>query len=191
MKRELKKFNNLVESLTKIPSIGKKSAIRMAYHMVAVDGFNAMKIAHCIEDAVSSLKKCLYCNGISENEICDICVDSDRDDLTLCIVASAKDILTLEDNGVFDGKYYVLDSITNIDLTHLKKVVEKNRVKEIIFALTPSISTDSIIFFIEDELKNFENIVFTKIAQGVPTGVSIENIDILSLSKAIKDRVRV
>ena len=191
MKRTLKKFDDLVDALSTLPSIGKKSAIRMAYHMVGIDNISAIKIAHCIEDAISSLKKCQFCNGISEDEICDICVDSSRDSSCLCIVGSAKDILTIEDNGIFNGKYFVLNSLKEPNLVTLKSVIDKNGIKEIIFALTPSLASDSVILYIESELSSFKELNFTKIAQGIPTGVSIENIDMLSLSKAIKDRVKV
>jgi len=148
MKKSLEKFNRLVQALEELPSIGKKSALRMAYFMVMRDNFSAIKIAHAIEDAVGSLKKCTSCGGMSEDELCAICSDQTRDATTLCIV------------------------------------------QEIIFAFTPSIANDSIILFIEDKFSQY-NITFTKIAQGVPTGVSLENIDILSLSKAIKNRVKV
>ncbi len=188
MKR-LEKFNNLVEAFESIPTIGRKSALRFAYHLVLNDTFLAMKLANSIESAVKSIKKCQVCGALSENEICEICLDEDRDSTKICIVENAKDIFILEENKLFNGKYFVLENLEKESIEKLKNMV-KNDTNEIIFALTPSLSNDAVILFIEDKLKKFD-IIFTKIAQGVPTGVHLENIDMLSLSKAIDSRVKI
>lgn len=185
----LDKFNKLVEALNSLPTIGKKSATRLAYHIVMKDSFVGIKIAHAIENAIGTLKKCSLCGGLSENEICHICCDEHRNKTTLCIVESAKDILLLEENNLFDGRYFVLESIKELNLTALQTVVQTG-VSDIIFALTPSIANDALMLYIEDKLSQY-CINYSKIAQGVPTGVSLENIDVLSLSRALTDRVKV
>jgi recombination protein RecR len=189
MNSSLEKFNRLVEALGELPSIGKKSATRLAYHMIMNDTFSGMKIAHAIEDALGSLKKCKECGGMSEDELCYICCDETRDTSLLCIVENAKDILLLEENGLFDGKYFVLESLEELSMSHLETIVQ-NGVSEVLFALTPSISNDAVMLYIEDKLGIYD-LNFSKIAQGVPTGVSLENIDLLSLTRALQDRVRV
>lgn len=189
MNNSLEKFNRLVDSLQELPTIGKKSATRLAYYMIMGDTFVGMRVSHAIEDALGSLKKCVDCGGMSEDEICYICSDEERDSTLLCIVENAKDILLLEENGLFDGKYFVLDSLEELSISHLEDMV-RNGVNEILFALTPSISNDAVILYIEDKLGSY-SINFTKIAQGVPTGVSLENIDLLSLTRALEGRVRV
>lgn len=189
MNNSLEKFNRLVEALGELPSIGKKSATRLAYHMIMNDTFVGMKIAHAIEDALGSLKKCQECGGMSEDELCYICCDETRDASLLCIVENAKDILLLEENGLFDGKYFVLDSLEELSMSHLETMVQ-NGVSEVLFALTPSIANDAVILYIEDKLGIYD-LNFSKIAQGVPTGVSLENIDLLSLTRALEDRVRI
>jgi len=148
-----------------------------------------MKLVNSIESAVKSIKKCQTCGGLSENEICEICLDEQRDDKKLCIVENAKDIFVLEENNLFDGRYFVLDNLEKESVESLKKRAKKN-VKEMIFALTPSLSNDAVILFIEDNLKDLD-IEFTKIAQGVPTGVHLENVDMLSLAKAMDLRVKI
>ena len=190
MNRSLEKFNRLVEALEQLPTIGKKSATRLAYHMVTQDSFGALRLSHAIEDAIHSIKRCRKCGAMSEDELCHICCDERRENALLCIVESAKDILLLEENGLFDGRYFVLESLDEINVLALLERVKEDEVKEIIFALTPSIQNDAVILYIEDKLADF-NLKFTKIAQGVPTGVSLENIDILSLSRALEDRVKV
>ncbi|WP_373035960.1 recombination mediator RecR [Sulfurimonas sp.] len=189
MRGSLDKFNRLVDALQELPTIGKKSATRLAYHMVIKESYVGMKISHAIEEALGSVKKCTICGGMSEDELCFICSDERRDATVLCIIENAKDILLLEENGLFDGKYFVLDSLEELSISHLLKIVESG-VNEVIFALTPSISNDAVILYIEDKLSEYK-INFSKIAQGVPTGVSLENIDILSLTRAMEDRVKV
>ena len=189
MNHSLEKFNRLVDALGELPTIGKKSATRLAYHMVMNDSFIGMKISHAIEDAVGSLKKCSACGGMSEDELCFICCDEARDPELLCIVENAKDILLLEENGLFDGRYFVLDSLDELSIDHLLALADRG-VREVLFAITPSISNDAVILYIEDKLRDYD-INFSKIAQGVPTGVSLENVDILSLTRALEDRVRV
>jgi len=187
--RSLQKFDRLVDALQELPTIGKKSATRLAYHMLMKDSFVGMKISNAIEEALGCLKKCRSCGGMSEDELCFICCDESRDETLLCIVENAKDILLLEENGLFDGKYFVLDSLEDLDISVLVDVVSDG-ISEIIFALTPSIANDAVILYIEDKLRDFD-INYTKIAQGVPTGVSLENVDLLSLTRALSDRVKV
>ena len=187
-KYRIEAFENLVEAFQSLPSIGKKSAIRLAYHAVMEDGFGAMKLAHALETGVNSIQKCRKCHNMSEDELCTICSDPYRDTTKLCIVQSAKDILTIEESGQFDGVYYVISEVSDMDESHLFAAVKG--VDEIIFAFPPSIATDTMILYIEDKLQG-RNIEFTKIAQGVPTGVELENIDVMSLSRALEARVKI
>ena len=126
---------------------------------------------------------------MSEDELCHICSDETRDGSILCIVENAKDILLLEENGLFEGRYFVLNSLEELSMMHLEDIV-KNGVEEVLFALTPSVANDAVMLYIEDKLSHYA-LNFSKIAQGVPTGVSLENIDLLSLTRALEDRVRV
>ena len=189
MNHSLDKFNRLVDALGELPTIGKKSATRLAYFMVMNDSFVGMKVANAIEDALGTLKKCSSCGGMSEDELCYICCDERRDDTVLCIVENAKDILLLEENGLFDGKYFVLEALDEETISNLMSIAQDG-VHEVLFAITPSIANDALILYIEDKLSPYD-INFSKIAQGVPTGVSLENIDLLSLTRALEDRVSV
>jgi recombination protein RecR len=184
---KIEAFENLVEAFQSLPSIGKKSAIRLAYHLVMEDGFNAMKLAHAIETGVNEVQRCRRCHNMSEDELCAICTDEQRDTSILCIVQSARDILTIEESGEFNGVYYVLSRVEDLDAFHLRNAVEN--VREVIFAFPPSIATDTMILYIEDKLEGL-GLEFSKIAQGVPTGVDLENIDTLSLSRAMEARVK-
>lgn len=190
MKNTLETFNNLVDVLGTLPTVGKKSALRFAYHLVLKDTFGAMKLANAIEQAVRVIRHCEECGGLSEHELCEICLDEDRDLGLLCIVESAKDIFILEENGAYEGGYFVLESLEEETLAHLEALVQKREVREVVFALTPGLSSDGIVLYVEERLKAYP-LTFTKIAQGVPTGVSLENVDMLSLSKALQSRTKV
>lgn len=190
MKLGLDKYYELVESFEALPTIGKKSAQRLAYHIIMNDNYCGIKIAHSIENAIKSIHRCIKCGCMSEHEICEICLDDTRSADVLCIVQSAKDIFTIEESKQFDGKYFVISELEQELLNKLIEFIQCNNTKEILFAITPSLSNDAFILFIEDRLEKYK-IRFSKIAQGVPTGVSLENVDILSLSKAIQSRVKV
>lgn len=185
---KIEAFENLVDAFSSLPSVGKKTAIRLAYHAVMEDGFAAMKLAHALETGVNTIQKCSKCHNMSEDELCSICSDPYRDTTKLCIVQSAKDILTIEESRQFAGVYYVVCEVRDLDEAHLFYAV--GGVEEVIFAFPPSIATDTMILYIEDKLKGLP-IHFTKIAQGVPTGVELENIDIVSLSRALESRVSI
>ncbi len=190
MKKGLEKFYDLVDAFESLPTIGKKSAQRLAYHIVMQDNYCGIKIAHSIENAIKSINKCVQCGCMSEHEICEICLDDMRDKSTVCIVQTAKDIFIIEESKQFNGVYFVIEELEAEVLEKLLSFVKTNSVSDILFAITPSLSNDAFILFIEDQLKNY-NLNFTKIAQGVPTGVSLENVDILSLAKAIESKVTV
>jgi len=185
---KIEPFENLVEAFNALPGIGKKSAIRLAYHVAMVDGFAGLKLAHAIEDGVNTIHQCARCHNMSQDELCAVCSDASRDRTKCCIVQSARDILSIEESGQYDGVYYVISRLEDMDEAHLLEATKG--VEEVIFAFPPSIATDTMILYIEEKLSD-RPLLFTRIAQGVPTGVELENIDMLSLSRAIESRVRV
>ncbi len=190
MKKGLEKFYDLVDAFESLPTIGKKSAQRLAYHIVMNDSYIGIKIAHSIENALKNIKKCIKCVSMSEHEICEVCLDETRHRTKVCIVQSAKDIFIIEESKQFDGLYFVMEELDPDSINRLLLFINENSISDILFAITPSLSNDAFILYIEDKLKDF-NINFTKIAQGVPTGVSLENVDILSLAKAIQSKVNI
>ncbi len=185
---ELESFYNLIEAFEKLPGVGKKSALRFAYFIVSDGKFEGLKLSHAIEEAISKIRSCSRCHNLSEDELCYICSDPSRDRSKVCMVNSVKDLLAIEESKEYDGLYYVIRDIEDLDISHLKEALKD--AKEVIFAFPPSIASDTMILYIESQLEDMD-ITFSKIAQGVPTGVSLDNIDTLSIAKAIEDRVRV
>ncbi|HEC1883830.1 TPA: recombination protein RecR [Campylobacter jejuni] len=191
MAKGLEKFNELVESFANLPTIGKKTAIRLAYHLCINNQIDGMKLAHNIENAIRFIKPCEQCGALSENELCEICSDGERNKNILCIVESPKDILTLEESQSYNGLYFVLDDLSEEKLEKLKQIILNLNISELIFALTHSINSDATIFFIEDKFKGLNNLTFSKIAQGIPSGVNLENVDLISLNKAMNFRTKI
>lgn len=182
------KFNELVESLCALPSIGKKTALRLAY-VLCKDKVLNLKLSASLDNALHFIKNCSCCGNLSENELCEICSDENRDKSLLCVVESAKDILILEESASFNGLYFVLENLEEKDIQKLIQMIEKFACKELIFALTHSINSEALIFFLEEKLKHLD-LKFSKIAQGIPSGVSLENVDLISLHKAMAYRIR-
>lgn len=186
----IEKFNELVESFSKLPTIGKKTAIRLAYHICTNNPLESMKLAHNIENALRFIKPCKQCGSLSENELCEICIDEERDKDILCVVQSPKDVLILEESKSYNGLYFVLDDLNDEKLSNLRQMILQLHSKELIFAFTHSLNSDAIIFFVEERLKDL-NLKFSKIAQGIPSGVNLENVDHISLHKAISYRTKI
>ncbi|GAB6073551.1 recombination mediator RecR [Nautilia lithotrophica] len=185
--KDLQSINRLIEAFEELPSIGKKSATRLALS-IAKDKFKALKLINAIEDVVANIKECEICGNFSEHEICDICADENRDK-TLAIVENSKDIMIIEESGSYHGYYFVLTHIDDEVIQKLREIIKDRKIQEVIFAFPPSVESEARSLYIEDKLKDLD-IEFTQIAQGVPTGVHFENVDVNSLAKAIKLRFK-
>lgn len=186
----LKAFYELIYAMEKLPSIGKKSAQKMAYALCMENKTLGLNIAHAIENATLMVRKCQKCFCLSESEICEICTESSRENGELCIVASPQDVLTIEDMGEFGGRYFVLGGeLEEIDFALLNSRIVTESIKEVIFALSPSLANEAVMLYVEDKIQNAVH--FSKIAQGVPTGIGLDSIDQLSLSRALSARVKV
>ena len=186
--KDLKSFYELIEILETIPGIGRKSATRLAIALIK-DKFKALKLINKIENAITLINECKICGNFTEHEICEIC-DNPLREKTIAIVENPKDILVIEKSRSYNGYYFVLSKIDEKSIQKLKKIIKEKNIKEVIFAFTPSIENEVKILILEDKLKDLK-INFSQIAQGVPTGVNLENIDINSLSKAIKLRFKI
>jgi recombination protein RecR len=185
--KDLNSLNRLIEAFEELPSIGKKSATRLAMSL-AKDKFKAMKLISAIEDVVTNIKECEMCGSFSEHEICEICDNPNRDK-TLAIVESAKDVMVIEESGSYNGYYYVLTHLDDENIQKIRDFITQKKIEEVIFAFPPSVESEARSLYLEDKLKDL-GVEFSQIAQGVPTGVHFENVDLNSLAKAIKLRFK-
>ncbi|MFM1514780.1 recombination mediator RecR [Helcococcus ovis] len=187
---------DLIENLRKLPSIGRKSAQRMALHIVNMEKESIESIIKSLENVKNNIKKCEICGNITENEVCDICSDNRRDDSVICVVEDVTNLLTIEKTNTYTGKYYVLNGLINpnylidtenINIDNLINYVNSGRIKEIIFAISPTVEGETTMLFIKELIKD-KNIKITRIASGIPVGGNLEYFDEITLSKALEDR---
>ncbi len=171
-----------------MPTIGKKSARKMAYTLAIENAPLGLQIAQAIHDCIATIEKCKVCGALSHGEICHICLDSTRKNGTLCIVSHPKDVFLIEDIGEFHGVYCVIEDYKHCDFTDLIQRIKDENIEEVIFAFMPSLESDIVVMFIQEKLADL-CLKFSKIAQGVPSNVSLDNIDHFSLARAFNARV--
>jgi len=198
-------MRKLVNELSKLPSVGEKSAIRLAYHLITGDQTTAFELANAIKSASEKIGFCKYCYALSESEICSICLDPSRVRDLLCVVEKPADLLALERSGTFDGIYHVLHGLwspmrgvdteqTKIDqlIIRVKEATDSvdslfPKVRELVLATSTTVEGDATALFIADAVKDYE-INVTRIAQGLPKGGELEYADELTLAHALGGR---
>jgi recombination protein RecR len=186
----------LTDEFNKLPGIGRKSAQRLAFYVVEMEGEDAQKLAKAIIEVKNSVKKCSICGNLTENEICGICDDEERDETLICVVEEARDIIAMERARSFKGKYHVLHGkisplngidADDLNLKSLILRVGKEEIKEVILALNPDLEGETTSAYITKLLKNFD-VKVTKLASGIPIGGNIEFADVATIARAIEGR---
>lgn len=191
-----KSLKNLIDCFKKLPSVGDKSAERMAFAAMNMDSEQIKLFAESLLNVKNNIKRCKLCNNLTETDLCEICSDSSRNNGILCVVDSPKNVILFEKIGSYFGKYHVLDGLISpldgitpedINIKNLFERVENENVKEIIIAVKPSIEGETTALYIS---KIFEDtpVIVSKIAHGVPLGTDMEYIDSLTLEMALEDR---
>lgn len=186
-----------VEELSKLPGIGKKTALRLILHLIKQDEQYALSLSHAIEDVRLKTHRCKICHNISDNEICSICADSNRNHKQICIVEDISSLISIENTGKYKGVYHVLEGkispMENIGpekltINSLLQRIENDNPEEIIFALGTTLEADVTTMFIYDMLKGYDNLKISTIARGVSFGDDLEDTDVITLGKSIELR---
>ena len=187
---------NLIECLKKLSGIGEKTAERLALSILNLDDDIIKVFEQSLKDAKTKIRRCKICNNLAEDELCNICSDKTRDKKTICVVENIKNIIAIEKTNCYHGVYHVLDGLISpldgknpddINIKSLFDRVDNDEVLEIIFALTPSVESETTSLYISKKLEN-KNIKISKIAHGVPLGADMEYIDGLTLEMALENR---
>lgn len=189
-------LEKLVEQFRKMPSVGKKTAQRMAFHVLDLSDDEAKEFADAILEAHERIHRCSLCHNLTENELCPICDSPVRDHTTVCVVEDPRDVMALERTREYKGVYHVLhgvispmNGITPDKLT-IKSLVERaasGEVKEFIMATNPTIEGDTTAMYINKLIKNFD-VKVTRLAYGIPVGADIEYADDVTLMRALEGR---
>lgn len=188
-------IEKLVNILSSLPTIGKKTAQRLSYHLVKADKEFLENFANTLLELKNKVKLCKICYNYSDEEVCPICSSDKRKHNVICVVEQPTDVLAIEKTNEFNGVYHVLhgvisplDGISANDIK-IKELIQRIKdVDEVILALNPSIEGETTSQYIAKLLRPFE-IKVTRIASGVPMGSSLEFTDELTLSRALHSRV--
>ncbi len=189
----------LIENLSKLPGIGRKSASRIAYYILKTDRSFADVLADNLKDVKNKIRTCSICGNYTETDPCNICTDQGRDRHSICVVETPKDILTIEATNEYHGLYHVLSgALSPIDgigpkdlkIKELIRRVSEHDIKEIIIATNPTIEGETTAQYIAEILKNLKGtgIILTRLALGIPVGGDLEYTDRLTLARAIQGR---
>jgi recombination protein RecR len=189
----------LVQNLKKLPGIGSKSAQRLAMYLISMEKEKALELSESIRKTVESYTNCSVCNMLTETDPCLFCADTNRTDNVLCVVENTQDIYLIENTHEYRGKYFVLGNLLSpldgigpkdINFPKLLKLVETNKISELILALNPSAEGESTISFLASKFEGHQ-LKITRLSTGLPFGGDIEYTSSLTLGNALKRRYSV
>jgi len=186
-----------VEEISKLPGIGKKSALRLALHLLKRPEAQSLQLAHAVVQLRTETKYCPQCHMISDGDLCGICSSHKRDESIICVVEDLRDVLAIENTGQFMGLYHVLGGIISplsgispgdLTIETLVARVASGKVAEVILGLSPTMEGDTTAFYLTKKLKEFP-VKLSTIARGIPIGGDLEYTDEITLGRSIVGRV--
>jgi recombination protein RecR len=186
---------NLVVQLTKLPGIGRRTAQRLAFHILSARPEEALELAKAIEEVKARVRFCRECGNLTEEELCEICADARRDRSVICVVEQPVDVVSLERTHEFRGLYHVLggalsplDGVEPSDLRigGLLHRIEQGGVEEVVLATNPTMTGEATAAYIADRLR--DRVRVTRLASGLPVGGDLEYADEVTLGRALAGR---
>lgn len=197
MKFSSKTLENAVEALASLPSVGRKSALRLALHLIKDTTSKSTKIATALVDLENNINYCQICYNISDENTCEICKEPHRNKAIICVVESVRDVMAIEETTQFNGLYHVLGGVispmdgvgpSDLNIEALKLRVEHGNPNELIMAISPTIEGDTTIYYLSKMMDPY-NVEISTIARGVSFGGELEYADELTLGRSIISRV--
>jgi recombination protein RecR len=197
MEYSSKLLENAVNEITQLPGIGKRTALRLALHLLKQPKENTSLLTQSLNDLREHINFCSSCHNLSDVPLCEICSNPARDDTLLCVVEDIRDVIAIENTGQFRGYYHVLGGIISpidgvgpqdLNLDSLEQKVKAGKVKEIIFALSATMEADTTNFYIYKILAPHD-VKTSAIARGIPVGDELEYTDEVTLGRSILKRV--
>lgn len=187
-------FTKLVGELKKLPGVGEKTALRLAFHLLKTPE-NSRALADSLIDVQQSVRFCSTCFGITEDDPCRICSE-DRDDTAICVVEEPQDMLAMERSGAFKGRYHVLHGAlsplngvmpSNLKIGELLQRLEKGNIREILIATNFTVEGEATALYLTRLIKPL-GIKVTRLAYGIPLGSDLEYVDAATVQKAVEGR---
>ena len=192
-----KPIDQLIEALTRLPGIGRKTASRLAFHILRSSSSDAQQLARSILDVKEKIRLCSVCFNLTDEDPCRICQDERRARDILCVVEGPNDLIAIENTGDFNGRYHVLHGTISplegvgpddLKIRELLERLQKEEISEVILATNPTVEGGATALYLSNLIKPFNNIRVTRIAYGIPMGSEIEYSDGMTLSKALEGR---
>lgn len=192
-------LENAVNEFSKLPGIGKKTALRLVLHLLKQDTKEVSHFSEVIDKMRSEIKFCQRCFNVADGDICSICSNSMRKQEIICVVESIRDVIAIESTQQFNGTYHVLNGIISpldgigpdqLNIESLIQRVQKEKTEELIFALNPNIQGDTTIYYIQKKLQPHP-IRITTIARGIAFGGELEYADEMTLARSLQNRLPV
>lgn len=192
-----KLLENAVNEIAQLPGIGKRTALRLALHLLKQPKENTSHLTQALNDLRENINFCSSCHNLSDVPLCEICSNPARDDSMLCVVEDIRDVIAIENTGQFKGYYHVLGGIISpidgvgpqdLNLDSLEQKVKEGKVKEIIFALSATMEADTTNFYIYKILAPYK-VQTSAIARGIPVGDELEYTDEVTLGRSILKRI--
>jgi recombination protein RecR len=190
-------LENAVNEFSKLPGIGRKTALRLSLHLLRQSEVETERFGNAMIQLRKEIKYCRVCHNISDTDVCQICANPARDNKTICVVETIRDVMSIENTQQFKGLYHVLGGIISpmdgvgpgdIEINSLIERVEKEEIKEVILALGATIEGDTTNFYIYRKLSPFD-VRITTIARGVAVGDELEYADEVTLGRSILNRI--
>ncbi|VAX19360.1 Recombination protein RecR [hydrothermal vent metagenome] len=192
-------LQKVIDELNKLPSIGRKSAQRLALHLLKADKDDVERLAQALIDLKEKTKMCKICFNISEAEVCDICRSEKRDKSTICVVEEISDVIAIERTNEFSGTYHVLGGVLSplsgkdaesLNVNELVQRVAQGNIQEVILALNPDTEGETTSLYIAKILKPYQ-IKVSRLARGLPIGGDIEFADEATIGRAVLGRIQI
>ena len=189
-------LDNAVTELSRLPGLGRKTALRLALHLLRQEPAAAEALGNALIEMRRGIRYCSVCHNILEAEVCPICSNPNRDGSTICVVESVKDVMSIENTGQFSGLYHVLGGVISpidgigpdqLEIDSLIERVEAGGIKEIILALPPTMEGETTDFYIYRRLGTLP-VALTQLARGVSVGNQLEYTDEITLGRSILNR---
>lgn len=190
--------NKLINQFEKLPGIGHKTAVRLAFYILESDENVAKEFSETLVKAKKNVKFCSICYNLTEKDPCDICSNAKRDESTICVVENVKDVIAMEKTHEYKGKYHVLHgsispmnnvSAGDIKIKELLERLKDDSIKEVILATNPTVEGEATAMYISRLIKPL-GIKVTRIAHGIPVGGDLEYTDEITLIKALEGRTQ-
>ena len=190
-------LQDVVGELSKLPGVGRRTALRLAIHILRMEPESVHDMTRSIDRFRNGIRYCSQCNNLSDEEICPICADRERDHTTICVVEQVADVLSIENTHQYRGLYHVLGGVispmqgiapSDLKIDLLCERVARGGVQEVIIAISPSVEGETTLFYLMNRLRQFPGLRITSIARGIGFGDELEYVDELTITHALRNR---